>query len=777
MTIDLNGIWRLGICTQEEYRVLGDGIRSLKELKESGIRLIDGSVPGNYEIDLEREGLISDPFYGKNPMEALEREMDHLFYGRTFEIRPQEQTTYVLEFQGIDTIADIWLNGQWLARTENMLMAHSIEVSGKMLRDGENDLLVHIIPVSLYARKYDNPLFQNAMKYGMDSLNIRKSPYMFGWDIFPRMLSGGIWKGVELREKPRFAFLQSYLFTKSLEEDYSGCELEYFYELELSDYPYHGFEIELEGKCGSASFSAKCDVWSKAGHMKFHVDHPILWWPRRSGEPRLYEVAVSLKKDGEVCARKEFRFGIRTICVNKTSLTDEKGNGEFCFIVNHRKIFVLGTNWVPLDSLPSRGKERIRPALELVEDLNCNMIRCWGGGYYEYDEFYDRCDELGILVWQDFMQACGMYPEREDFLENFEREVTYQVRRLRQHACVALWAGDNENDSFYGSLTGWRLDPNGNQNTRRVIPQVLRMNDYIREYLPSSPYIDETAYQSGTGEVYLPEQHLWGPRDYYKGTFYRDARAHFASETGYHGCPAAESIRKFISPEALWPYKGNGEWLLHASSPTMKEDESYAYRIELMASQIGVLFGSVPDELEQFSLLSQISQAEAMKYFIERFRIGKWRRTGIIWWNVLDGCPQFSDAVVDYYFRKKMAYECIRRSQEMIALMCDEPEGDTVRLMGANDYGCEKQVRFRVTELVSGDVAWEGQTVLPADSAVCIASLDSHGRKDFWLMEWECGGESFRNHYATWEPPFDCGLYIGCAKEAGIIADDKKIDV
>lgn len=144
--------------------------------------------------------------------------------------------------------------------------------------------------------------------------------------------------------------------------------------------------------------------------------------------------------------------------------------------------------------------------------------------------------------------------------EKLEKEVTFHVRRLRQHPCLALWSGDNENDTAILWGTNGRVDPNSNRNTRRVIPEVLRMNDYVREYLPSSPYIDEVAFKNHAGDSRIPEQHLWGPRDYYKGDFYKNAIAHFASETGYHGCPSVKSIRKFISEKALWPYQLNGEW-------------------------------------------------------------------------------------------------------------------------------------------------------------------------------------------------------------------------
>lgn len=765
----LNGNWQIGICSDEIYRGLDCKITDRKSLNESGILVTDGTVPGNYEIDLERNGYIRDPFFGKNLLMEQEREMNHLFYEKVFEFEPKENRTYLLEFDGIDTVAEIYLNGRFLAKVDNMLMTHSLPVPGKEFAKGDNEILVHIIPVAVEARKYDYPMLVYAQKYGADGLYIRKSPYMFGWDIFPRILTGGIWKDVRLLEKPEFKFLQSYLFTKALSDDWSKCTLEYFYELEAGDLPYMDFAVEVEGKCGDSQFFATADVWSKSGRIKFDVEHPKLWWPRRSGEQNLYETEVRLVKNEVVYASKKFKTGIRTIDLERTSLTDKEGTGEFCFYVNHVKTFILGTNWVPLDSLPSRGKEKIEPALELVKDLDCNMIRCWGGGYYEDDEFYDRCDEAGILIWQDFMEACGRYPETPEFLEKIYKEAVFQVRRLRRHPCLAVWAGDNENDQSYIYETNGHVDPNVNRNTRGMIRRAVRENDYVRDYIPSSPYVDKKAYQSGTGETMLPEQHLWGPRDYYKGKFYSETTAHFASEIGYHGCPAPESVRKFISEDALWPYHENGEWLLHASSPTDKPDESFAYRIELMASQIRVLFGCEAESLEEFSVLSQISQAEAVKYFIEKFRTEKWRRTGIIWWNILDGCPQFSDAVVDYYFNKKLAYDYIRNSQKRVALFCREPDDNgNVCLIGVNDCLTAKKMQYCVADVVTGRTVSESEVLLPANSAIEIGKISSDNRNAFFALDWTADGEKHHSHYVTWAAPFDKEKYIRCAKLAKV---------
>lgn len=768
--VNLNGKWELGICTDAKYRYLKEEVTGIDSLQQSGILVIEGTVPGNYEIDMERNQLIPDPFMGKNLLLEHEREMNHLFYGKKFEFYPEEDKTYLLEFDGIDTVAEIYLNGKKLCKVDNMLMTHKISLTGEALVEGANEILVHIIPIAVEARNYDYPLLTCAQKFGADGLYIRKAPYMFGWDIFPRMLSGGIWKDVRLVEKPKTDFIQSYLFVNHLAEDYSCCRLEYYYEVDMGNLSYTDSTLEIEGSCGDSHFFQKTDLWSKAGRVWIDLENPKLWWPRRSGEQNLYQVEARLVKDGRICASKTFKTGIRTVYLERTSLTDVNGNGEFCFLVNHKKTFILGTNWVPLDSFPSRGKERIKPSLDLVVDLNCNMIRCWGGGYYDDDELYDLCDEFGILVWQDFMEACARYPETPEFLEKIEEETVFQIRRLRQHPSLALWSGDNENDQGFWYGTGGRVDPNTNRNTRCTISQAVRMNDYVRDYIPSSPYIDEVAFADKAGDTMIPEQHLWGPRDYYKGEFYRNATAHFASETGYHGCPSVASIRKFITEEALWPYTDNGEWLLHASNPTDKPEEPYAYRIELMAKQIRVLFGGDAGNLEEFSLLSQISQAEAKKYFIERFRIGKWRRTGIIWWNVIDGCPQFSDAVVDYYFDKKLAYDYIKRSQEMVALMCDEPdENACVGLMGINDYPVAKQVHYRITDVVTDTVVAEADALLGADSATQMGLLDTKARSAFYEIVWTVEGRSYRNHYVTWEAPFDREAYVRCARKVGLI--------
>ena len=195
--------------------------------------------------------------------------------------------------------------------------------------------------------------------------------------------------------------------------------------------------------------------------------------------------------------------------LERTSTTDQEGSGEFCFRINGQKVFAMGTNWVPVDAFHSRDEERLPEILPMLDDLGCNIVRCWGGNVYESDIFYDYCDEHGIMVWQDFSMACAAYPQDETYRKIFEPEIVSVVKRLRGRACLVLWAGDNECDYFYD-------DPQKNAITRKWIPDILALYDDSRPYLPSSPYRDAEAVANGN---VTPEDHLWGPRDYFKGDY------------------------------------------------------------------------------------------------------------------------------------------------------------------------------------------------------------------------------------------------------------------
>jgi beta-mannosidase len=382
----------------------------------------------------------------------------------------------------------------------------------------------------------------------------------------------------------------------------------------------------------------------------------------------------------------------------------------------------------------------------MMYDCGCNIVRCWGGNAYENDAFYDFCDEKGILVWQDFAMGCAVYLQDDFFCEKIQEEAAFIIKKLRQHPSLTLWAGDNEVDSFYGAL-GIRRDPNRNRLTREVLLRAVEDHDPARPYLPSSPFVDEKAFATGAP---TSEEHLWGPRDYFKGDYYKNAKCHFASETGYHGCPAPTSLKKFITPEH---YDNIGdskechdvEWLLHGAAYEPVFGAKDTYRNPLMVSQVERLFGSKPENMSTFALMSQISQAEAMKYFVERFRIKKWYTTGIIWWNIIDGWPQVSDAVVDWYGAKKLAYHYIKTSQTPFCIMCDEPDdnGD-ITVVAANDTRTDLRVTYTVTDLSTSKAVVQDTVTVVSDSTLRLASFKESAA--FYRIDWS-GDVVGTNHF------------------------------
>ena len=746
----LHECWNLTLVPNETLISDSFDPHSIDEILSSPYETVSATVPGNFELDLFRAGMIEDPFYSTNILRLQEFENRHLFYTLRFNTTQSISGTPYLRFDGIDTIAYIYLNGSLIGYTENMFLSYQFPCSN--LKETNNELIVHILPTCIQARNHRLTPAAFAQHYNYASLPIRKAAYMFGWDIMPRAVSGGIWKSVYLIEEYHERLEDIYLYVNSLDATNQIARLNLFYQIRTDRDDIRPLKITVDGACKDSAFHAEQALWHTAGNCRFTVENAMLWYPKNAGEPNLYRVTVRLWRGNQAIDERTFDFGIRTVELIRTSTIDNNGNGDFHFRVNGKKIFIMGTNWVPLDPYPSQNSKRLPQALALLDDIGVNMVRLWGGNVYEEEAFFEFCDRHGILVWHDFAMGCAVYPQDEMMQLKIEEEATAVVRRTRQHACVALWAGDNEVDLAY-SWNGLRRDPNTNVLTRNVLPAVIRAEDPVRPYLPSSPYLDQFAYHSGEK---TSEDHLWGPRDYFKSNFYKNASCALASETGYHGCPSPASLKKIIRPEQLYPITDeNGrvkdDWMVKASAMELREGAPYTYRIPLMTSQVQTMFGHVPETLEQYAKLSQISQAEADKYFIERFRIGKWKRTGIIWWNLLDGCPQISDAVVDYYFTKKLAYSYIKRSQAPICMMMDEAEYGTRRLVAVNDTPTDIELHYTVRDAYDPCFVCAGDVVIPADSAITATTIPSpEGEDRFYLIEWrDSYGLHGLNHYMT----------------------------
>lgn len=734
--ITLNGTWSLrgkSQCSQEENMIC-----------------IDAQVPGCAQLDLSKAGYLpEDLFLGENIRETEKYEGYEWWYERKFNA-PKERENLYLVFEGVDCLAEYFLNGVKLGESKNMFIAHEFRVDDALC-DGENLLTVHLSSAMLSASKEDYPI-RLMHSHNIDGCYLRKPPHSFGWDIMPRAVTSGIWREVRLEVRDRIYFEQSFISTKNNRGTF-------YYVLKSDRLDFRTVEIELEGSCGDSKISAKSFCKWKCGRLTFTVNNPKRWFPYGYGDANVYDCKARIYENGILIHETDISFGIRDIELDRR---DPNGSdkGQFRFLLNGIEIMCKGSNWVPLDAFHCRDAERYDQALDLVRDIGCNILRCWGGNVYEDHKFFDFCDRNGIMVWQDFAMACAQYPETDEFMQNMKDEVTAVIRKLRNHPSIVLWAGDNEVDACSP-----QYDPNANRITRKLIPTCVRDNDLGRPYLPSSPYISETMYSRGVcSQVYgsvLPEDHLWGPRDYFKSDFYKNNKAHFVSETGYHGCPSLESIKKFITPEKVWPYTDNSEWILHSSDQNGNDS-----RVMLMEEQVRQLFGSVPTDPEEYVLASQISQAEAKKYFIERIRVGRPEKTGIIWWNLLDGWPQMSDAVVDYYFTKKIAYGYIKRSQAPFAVIADEISNWGLKLYACNDTLEEKRGCLTVKDALTDEMIYKGDFTATVNTSTPIAKISTYySEQKILIFEWEVGDKRGYNHYLCGYPPISLEMYKSVMKK------------
>lgn len=771
----LDGDWDLCLLEAVDFDEKKPPKR-FKDLKKKN--WIPAKVPGNFELDLVRAGLLPDPFFGKNILSLQRLETLHLFYRRTFTADKTENA--FLRFEGLDTFADVYLNGRKIGSTDNMLVPHELKVTE--LKKGENELFIHIRPAYTEARKHALPANADALPYNFDSLYVRKAPHAYGWDIMPRALSGGVWRSVSLVYKKPDRIDEAFGYTRLIKE--WGAQVVFHFNLTVDDTEIQRYSMKVTGKCGDSTFSAEQTLWHNSGKILLEVPNAKLWWPKNYGEPNLYDTKLSLYKNGALVDVYDFAFGIRSVKLDRTSLTDANGNGKFRFIINGKPVYVMGTNWVPVDAFHSRDKERLPDILPMITDLGCNAVRCWGGNVYEDDLFYDFCDRNGIMVWQDFAMACGSYPLEEEFYEMMRKEAKAIVKRLRNHTSIILWSGDNECDETCALTGKSRQNPNNNVVTRKIFAEVLHAEDFTRPYMPSSPYVDETAYTELDFEnvnfdlppqKFISEDHLWGPRDYFKSEYYRSASCHFASEMGYHGCNAVRSIKRFIPEDKLWHWKDNEDWLTHSVTIEGKDGGAYSYRIALMAEQVKTLFGVEPKDLESFALASQISQAEAMKFFVERFRVEKGRKSGLIWWNLIDGWPQFSDAIVDYYQNKKLAYYYIRRSQAPLCMMFGEPnEAGECTVYAVSEFQEDKTVEFVLQNITTGQTLKEGKFVAKADESNAIFTQAVGEKKEFYLLTWRYDGKEWKNHYVSGAINLDFDEYVRCMHACGFETDTAK---
>ncbi|MDE5679706.1 MAG: glycoside hydrolase family 2 protein, partial [Lachnospiraceae bacterium] len=608
--------------------------------------------------------MMPDPFYRENELEAVKLADNDFEYRRCFSLEAgqlEEAGRLLLVFEGIDTLADIYVNGQHVESTFNMHVRHEIDILG-VVKQGENELRVVLHSPVKYIKEENEKVFAGGSPDAMEGYtHLRKAHCMFGWDWGPRLPDSGIFRPVYLLSEKQARLKEVYV----TQEHEDG-------RVRLS------FDVQVEEAVRTVCASGKNDggivwrttrepldekleiqIWLTAPDgsrfipkegREIIVDNPKLWWPNGYGSQPLYMAHVLLLAEGgEVLDEWERRIGLRKMEVNTEP--DEWGR-RFAHQVNGLCIFAMGADYIPEDNLFGRiNKERTRRLLEDAVAANYNCIRVWGGGYYPDDYFFDICDELGLLVWQDFMFACSAYELDAAFDANIRREITENVRRIRHHACLALWCGNNEMETQ--TLDGaWKPSKKQvcdyNKIFEYIIPGIIQKEDPQTFYWPSSPSSGgsyDDPWDENRGDT-----HYW---DVWHGekpfTAYRDYKFRYVSEFGFQSFPCLKTIESFTEPEDRNIFSRVME--MHqrntaANGKIMKYlAQSYLY----------------PKDFDSLLYASQLLQAEAIRYGTEHFRRFRGRCMGTVVWQLNDIWPVASWSGIDYFGRWKALHYAERR--------------------------------------------------------------------------------------------------------------------
>ena len=649
-------------------------------------KIFPARVPGNIYTDLFQNKLIGNPFYGCNSENLKWIENEDWIYENTFTVDEVflKNNHIELIFEGLDTYSEVVLNGSSVLEADNMFRKWKVDIK-RLIKPGDNTLSVRFQSATKKGKELAGKL--NYTLPEGERVFMRKAQYHFGWDWGPRLPGCGIWKPAYIRAWNDLNIENVQLIQNSLNKENARLTLKAGFNSDISD----NIEIEIidnesEKKYGNIVFPI--GVGPNELSYKFTIDDPIYWWTYDKGNPHLYDFRIIFKREGEKIHEVHKKIGLRTIeLVNEPDSIGE----SFYFKLNDKPIYIKGANYIPQDVFPSRVSENTyRDLLEKAKWSNMNMLRVWGGGIYENDIFYELCDSLGILVWQDFMFACAMYPGDEDFFNNVRQEVTEQVIRLREHPSIALWCGNNEIDEGWHNW-GWQKQYNyGSDDSTRIysdykklfhqlIPEVLEKEDLSRSYWPSSPKFGWGRAKSLTHG----DSHYWGvwwgmePFSVYKEKVPR-----FSSEYGFQGFPELSTLKGIAPYDSL--YLGSKVLKCHQKHPRGFETIDEYMRREW----------PVPDNLEDYIYVSQLVQAYGIKTAIDAHRSAMPGNMGTLYWQFNDCWPVVSWSGLDYYHKPKALQYFVKKAFESVIIV---PELNDNKLIVKLINETGKLLRYKMT--------------------------------------------------------------------------------
>ena len=719
-TSDLSGAWRVS-CEDSPI----------------GAFDIDAHVPGCIHTDLINNGLISDIFYRDNARTIQWIENCDLTYTKTFYIDALRQNAY-LEFDGIDTYADVYLNGVLVASVDNMFTPYAFCVDG-VLTKGENTLCVKIF--SPIKRVEGLPLHKGA--FTKERMNTRRMQCTYGWDWVDRFVTMGIYRPVRLCFREPNEIDSVYVYTAEANSELARISV----EVNLRDACANGdtVKIKLTNPDGAEVAFIEKVIENDTACESIEIPSPLLWYPVGYGAQPLYTLSVSTptsertekigvryveilqEEDGEDTPYRALTLDLQSKAHLKNIDNNKTGAG-FAVSVNGIKIMCKGGNWVPCEPFPSdESPEKIAKILELAINGGVNTVRVWGGGIFERDEFYSECDRLGILVSQDFMMACGNYPEDEEwFISALNREASAAALRLRNHPCLVFWCGDNEN-AVNG--TEHTTDFVGYRSATFGIKPILEKLDPHRSFFLSSPWGGDRFCSSTRGTTHVTN-YLGPIFKYINTTDMKDYRAYFdgyyarfCCEYPVFGMSFVSSLEKYLTREDI--FEDDGLTMLEEHTRNNPAFSKTLFQIYLDAAR--KIFGDFTDGKDRI-LKFQMLECELIRLSLELYRRRKGYSQGIIYWMLNDCWPASSGwSIIDYYCCPKPAFYSFARSAKPLIASVTESD-DAFEVYICNDSLTDTRGSGRLYVYNCTDntepIAFDFEFDVPADKTKKAFSVD-----------------------------------------------------